>query len=54
MEELKNATAAAKNASELANNVYTDIRPIIQPVAKSIGRVVEFMGCYTIKACCRL
>lgn len=48
MDEIKNTTAAAKNASELANNVYTDIRPIIQPVAKSIGRVIEFMGCVTL------
>ncbi len=48
MGEIENTTEAAKNASELANNVYSDLRPIIQPIAKSIGRVIDFMGSTTL------
>lgn len=40
-EEIKNTTEVAKNTSELANNFYSDIRPIVQPVAKSIGAIIE-------------
>lgn len=40
-EEIKNTTEAAKNASELATNFYSDIRPIVQPVAKCIGAVLD-------------
>lgn len=38
-EEIKNTTEVAKNASELANNFYADIRPIVQPVTKCFGAV---------------
>jgi hypothetical protein len=48
MNELENTTEAAKNTSELANNVYSDLRPIIQPVAKCIGNVLEFASCVTL------
>jgi len=41
MEEIKNTTEAAKNASELATNFYSDLRPIVQPVAKCIGAVLD-------------
>ena len=40
-EEIRNTTEAAKNGSELANNFYSDIRPIVQPVAKCIGAFIE-------------
>jgi hypothetical protein len=36
-EEIKNTTEMAKNTSESVNNFYSDIRPIVQPVAKCIG-----------------
>ena len=48
MEEIKNTTEAAKNASELAKNAYNDFRPIIQPVAKCIGNILEFASCTTV------
>ncbi len=48
MNEIENTTEAAKNTSELANNVYSDLRPIIQPVAKCIGNVLEFASCVTL------
>ena len=44
MEEIKNTTEAAKNLSSLADKFYSDIRPIIQPVAKCIGSVLEYAG----------
>lgn len=40
-EEIKNTTEVAKNASELVTNFYSDIRPIVQPVAKCIGAVLD-------------
>ena len=40
-EEIKNTTEVAKNASELANNFYADLRPIVQPVTKCIGAVLD-------------
>ena len=40
-EEIRNTTEAAKNSSELANNFYSDMRPIVQPVAKCIGALIE-------------
>ena len=36
-EEIRNMTEAAKNGWELANYFYSDMRPIVQPVAKCIG-----------------
>lgn len=42
MEEIKNTTEAAKNLSSLADKFYSDIRPIIQPVAKCIGNALEY------------
>ena len=48
MNEIENTTEAVKNTSELANNVYSDLRPIIQPVAKCIGNVLEFASCVTL------
>lgn len=48
MEEITNTTEAAKNASELAKNAYNDLRPIIQPVAKCIGNILEFASCTTV------
>ena len=44
MEELQNSTEIARNASELANNFYSDIRPIVQPVSKCIGAVLDFIS----------
>lgn len=41
MEEIKNTTEVAKNTSELANNFYADLRPIVQPIAKCIGAVLD-------------
>ena len=40
-EEIINTTETAKNTSELANNFYSDMRPIVQPVAKCIGALLE-------------
>lgn len=40
-EEISNTTEAVKNGSELANNFYSDMRPIVQPVAKCIGALIE-------------
>lgn len=40
-EEIINTTEAAKNTSELANNFYSDMRPIVQPVAKCVGALLE-------------
>jgi len=39
--ELKNTTEIVKNTSEIVNNFYSDIRPIVQPVAKCIGAVID-------------
>lgn len=41
MEEIKNTTETAKNASELLTNFYSDLRPIVQPVTKCIGAVLD-------------
>jgi len=41
MDEINNTVEAAKNTSELANNFYSDIRPIVQPVAKCIGAILD-------------
>lgn len=40
-EEIRNTTEVAKNSSELVNNFYSDMRPIVQPVAKCIGALIE-------------
>lgn len=40
-EEFNITTEVAKNASELANNFYSDIRPVVQPVVKCIGAVLD-------------
>lgn len=40
-EEIRNTTEAARNSSELANIFYSDIRPVVQPVAKCIGALIE-------------
>lgn len=40
-EEIKNTTEVAKYTSELFNNFYSDIRPIVQPVTKCIGAIIE-------------
>ena len=40
-EEIRNATETARNSSELANNFYSDMRPIVQPVAKCVGALIE-------------
>ena len=41
MEEIKNVTEVAKNTSEILAQFYSDIRPIVQPVAKCIGAVLD-------------
>lgn len=41
MDEIKYTTETAKNASELATNFYSDIRPVVQPVTKCIGALLE-------------
>lgn len=40
-EAINNTAETAKNSSELANNFYSDMRPIVQPVAKCIGALIE-------------
>ena len=42
-EEIKNTTEVAKDAPELANNFYADLRPIVQPVTKCIGAVLDLV-----------
>lgn len=41
MEEIKNVTEIGKNATEVIAQFYSDIRPIVQPVAKCIGAVLD-------------
>lgn len=40
-DEILNTTEVAKHTSELANNFYADLRPIVQPVTKCIGAVLD-------------
>ncbi len=40
-EEIRNTTEAARYGLELANNFYSDMRPIVQPVTKCIGALIE-------------
>lgn len=40
-EEIRNSTEVVKNTSELANNFNSGIRPIVQPVTKCIGAVLD-------------
>lgn len=40
-EEIKNTIEVAKNTTELTNKIYSDIRPIVQPVAKCIGAILD-------------
>lgn len=41
MKDFQDTVEMAKNTSELATNFYSDIRPVVQPVAKCIGAVLE-------------